>query len=48
MGFWESFDDLRENWHISQTWKPQMELSEREKLFKGWLKAIERTYNWVD
>jgi glycerol kinase len=48
IGFWESFDDLRDNWHISQTWEPQMELSEREKLFKGWLKAIERTYNWVD
>ena len=48
VGFWESFDDLRENWQISQTWEPHMEPNHREKLYQGWLKAIERTFNWVD
>lgn len=48
VGFWESLDDLRENWQISQTWEPHMELNHREKLYQGWLKAIERTFNWVD
>ena len=48
VGFWESFDDLHENWQISQTWEPHMEPNHREKLYQGWLKAIERTFNWVD
>lgn len=47
-GFWNSLDDLRANWQVSQTWEPHMDPNLREKLFKGWLKAIERTLNWVD
>jgi len=46
--FWDGLDDLRSNWKISQIWKPQMEKNQREKLFKGWLKAVERTFNWLD
>jgi glycerol kinase len=47
-GFWENLDDLRNNWQISQTWEARMESNQREKLYKGWLKAIERTFGWVD
>ncbi len=48
VGFWDSQDDLRDNWQIGQTWKPQMEPSQREKLYEDWLKAVERTLNWVE
>jgi glycerol kinase len=48
VGFWNSLDDLRENWQVSQTWNPQMENKQREALYKGWLKAVGRTFNWVD
>ncbi len=47
-GFWENLDDLRKNWQMSQTWKPQMLSHQREALYKGWQKAVERTFNWVD
>ena len=48
VSFWKNLDDLRDNWQISQTWESQMDLRQREKLYKGWLKAVERTFNWVD
>jgi glycerol kinase len=48
VGFWESLDNLRDNWQISYTWKPQMKSSQREELYKAWLKAVERTFNWVN
>ena len=48
VGFWENLDNLRDNWQISYTWKPQMKSSQREELYKGWLKAVERTFNWVN
>ncbi len=48
VGFWNGIDDLRANWQVSQIWKPQMDEYQREKLYKGWLKAVERTFNWLD
>jgi len=46
--FWKGLDDLRSNWQVGQAWNPQMDTSHREKLYKGWLKAVERTFNWLD
>ncbi len=48
VGFWDSLDDLRANWQIDRTWEPKMSAEERARLFKGWLKAVERTFNWVE
>jgi glycerol kinase len=47
-GFWENLDDLRDNWQISQTWEPLMASNQRVKLYKGWLKAVEKSFNWID
>jgi glycerol kinase len=46
--FWNSLDDLRSNWQVSEIWKPKMEESQRASLFRGWIKAVERTFNWLD
>jgi glycerol kinase len=48
VGFWDNFKDLQANWQISKTWEPAMEKFQRQVLYKGWLKAVERTFNWVD
>jgi glycerol kinase len=47
-GFWESLDDLRANWQIGHTWEPIMDAEQRARLYSGWLKAIDRTFNWVE
>ncbi len=47
-GFWKSLDDLRQNWQVDKTWQPQMKAGQRKKLYKGWLKAVKRTFNWVE
>lgn len=46
-GFWEQLQDLRQNWGEDREWTPQMDPTERERLYAGWKKAVERTYNWV-
>lgn len=46
--FWSSLDDLRANWQRDHTWKPKMGSQERQKLYSGWLKAVERTFGWVE
>jgi glycerol kinase len=48
VGFWNNLDDLRKNWKVDKTWEPKMDEAKREKLHKGWLKAVERTFNWVE
>jgi len=48
VGFWRNTDDLRSNWQVERTWQPQMPAEQRKKLYQGWLKAIDRTLNWVD
>jgi glycerol kinase len=48
VGFWDSTEDLRRNWQVDKTWQPAMERKKRDDLYKGWLKAVERTFNWVE
>lgn len=48
VGFWDSLDDLRRNWAVDRVWKPQMDPETRERLYRGWLKAVERTFGWVE
>jgi glycerol kinase len=48
VGFWDTLDDLRQNWQIDRTWKPTMPTIQRQILYQGWLKAVERTFDWVE
>jgi len=48
VGFWDNLDDLRKNWAVDKTWEPKMESELRERLYRGWLKAVERTFGWVE
>jgi len=48
VGFWEEVEDLRENWGVDKEWHPKMDEKERAKLYKGWKKAVTRTFEWVE
>jgi glycerol kinase len=48
VGFWKNTDELRENWGVDKTWEPKMDAATRAKLYKGWLKAVQRTFDWVE
>lgn len=47
-GFWDSPDQLRANWQADAIWQPRMHEAERQRLYRGWLKAVQRTFNWVE
>jgi glycerol kinase len=48
VGFWDNLDDLRQNWAVDKVWEPKMDPETRERLYRGWLKAVERTFGWVE
>ena len=47
VGYWESKEDVLENWQIDQTFKPQMEEEKRSQLLAGWKKAIGSVSGWA-
>ena len=48
VGYWESTDEITENWGEDRRWSPQMDEGERERLYRQWRKAVQRTLDWVD
>ena len=48
VGFWDDLEDLSSNWQVDKSWQPHMPESTREELYAGWLKAVERSFDWVD
>ncbi len=48
VGFWTGLDELRQNWAEDKTWHPSMTSAVREKYYREWKKAVDRTFNWVD
>ncbi|MGF6375432.1 glycerol kinase [Clostridiales Family XIII bacterium PM5-7] len=47
VGFWESQDDVLENWQIDRTFQPNMDEEKRKTLLSGWEKAVSRTRDWA-
>ncbi|QKW36083.1 glycerol kinase GlpK [Actinomadura sp. NAK00032] len=48
VGFWNTTDELRQNWNEDRRWHPTWDDDQRQTGYAGWKKAVERTYGWVD
>ncbi len=48
VGFWSGLDELRQNWAEDKTWQPAMAAALRDKYYRDWKKAVDRTFDWVD
>ena len=42
IGWYESLDEISELWHCERTFAPEMAEEQRERLYAGWLEAVER------
>lgn len=48
VGVWSSQDDLLDNWKLDRRFEPQMAEEDVAKLYKGWQKAVKRTFDWEE
>ena len=48
VGYWKDKAEIRENWQIGTVFKPDMEEEKREKLLKGWKKAVKCALCWTE
>ena len=47
-GFWESTDEIAKIRQVDKIFEPQMDMAKREKRYRGWLRAVERSRDWVE
>jgi glycerol kinase len=48
VGYWKDQDELRTYWKKEKEWSSMMDKDKAEKLYHGWKKAVERTFNWIE
>jgi len=48
VGFWPDTDALRANWRRAAEWTPRMDAAQRDREYKSWLKAVQRTMGWLE
>jgi len=47
-GFWKDLNEVRRNWKIDRVFTPEWEEEKREKMYRGWKRAVERSLGWVE
>jgi glycerol kinase len=47
VGLWKK-SDITQNRAVEKCFVPSMDSDQREKLYRGWKKAVERTMGWID
>jgi glycerol kinase len=45
--FFSGLDELRANWAMDRTWKPNLDQAGRERLYQQWKKAVARSFDWI-
>lgn len=46
--FWHDKDEIDKRWSVDRIFESQMEETEKEELYKGWKKAVERSRSWIE
>ena len=46
-GYWESKEDVINNWQVEKTFTPDMDEEKRSELLAGWKKAVNCVRGWA-
>lgn len=48
VGFWKNKEEVAQHWKLDRVFEPTMSEDQRERLYAGWQKAVERAKDWED
>ena len=48
IGFWQSRDELADATRAERVFEPQLAAAERDRLYRGWRRAVERSLAWAE
>jgi glycerol kinase len=47
IGIWKDTTQIAKQWRASKIYEPSMSLDQRESLYDGWKRAVDRAKEWV-
>jgi glycerol kinase len=47
VGYFKDLKDLRANWAVDHTWKPNLKDGKRDEMYNLWKRAVTRSFDWV-
>ena len=45
--YWAGTEELRANWAVGRVWEPRLGAEVRERYYRSWKKAVQRSLDWV-
>lgn len=48
VGFWKTKEEIAKKWAVSQEYSPNLDEDVKEKLYRGWKKAVDRAKGWEE
>ena len=48
VGYWESLEDVKDNWAVDRVFSPRMDETRRQGLLMGWHRAVRCALSWAD
>ena len=48
VGFWRDMDEISVKWNVDRVFSPEMDEEHKEKIYKGWKKAVGRSLSWEE
>jgi len=48
VGFYSGVEELRSKWKSDRIWKPAMAPADRDRFYRGWKKAVTRSFDWME
>jgi glycerol kinase len=48
VGYFTDLKDLRANWAVDRTWKPNLSNGKRDEMYKLWKRAVSKSFDWLD
>jgi glycerol kinase len=47
IGYFTDLDDLRSNWAVDRTWKPNLGEARRQEMYGLWKRAVSKSLDWL-
>lgn len=47
-GVWNDLDELKAHWRQDAEWTPAMEASVRDREYRNWRRAVEKSFGWLE
>jgi len=48
VGYWKDKEEIAQKWKVDKEFSPNMDEKTKEKLYKGWKKAVSRSLKWEE